>query len=625
MCGITGMYRFTKGSLEKEYFNWCVKDMKRRGPDAQQTWSNDKNYITGFTRLSIRDTSHAADQPMLTDCGNYCISFNGEIYNTNHLKQLLLVYRNHYRTTSDTEVLLYALKHLGIQKTLEAADGIFAFAFYDALTDSLMLARDRMGIKPLYIGVSNEGVVYSSHYNHIINHSFFSKENLNASAISAYLYLGYMPEHNGIINNTMLFPHGYYAVANDAGFSMFEYFSYGAADTQQKNISLDEVLENSVASQLVSDVPVGTFMSGGTDSTLVSYFAHKHAKLQSFTMGISSSSMDETETAKAYAKIFGIENISRQISSADLLKLIHDNTAAFSEPFADYSSIPVLALSAMTREKVTVALSGDGADELFWGYPRNIKSLGFIPLYAHSKINRTAKLLIRKLKYRNAADLSRHLPHKNFTDYYYQSLSITGAAEYLPQIMNETFYDCFFKQKSDGLFSEMNYGVGNMMQLMRQMEMDIHLQRILLKVDRAAMYHSLEVRVPYLSNDMLEYSAGLLYSDCIAGKEGKMNLKKSLITKTNTQLVMQPKKGFTIPVDDWLRKEIRNDVEEKIMNMPTSLSVFFRQKKLQQLLQMHQNKKVNAGWLLWAVYTLVLWHQAHYNSYNKMKEPAVLV
>lgn len=608
------MYLYKRGDLQENYFSWCLSTMRRRGPDRKKIWHNEKNYITAFARLAVRDLSEHGDQPMLSDCKNYCISFNGEIYNTNELIQKLKPYRSCFNSTADTEVLLYALIHLGIENTLSLADGMFAFAFFDIQKNRLVLARDRVGIKPLYVGTGTKGIVYSSQYDHIINHSFFKDECLNEKTVASYLSLGYMPENSGAINNTYLIPHGYYLVAENEKLTTRNYYAYPICTDSIKQ-NLDEVLQKSVTQQLISDVPVGTFMSGGIDSNLVTYFANHHENFQSFTIGVNDDSMNEAKQAAAFANIFHTDHHCRYITPSDLLTLIKDNTAAFTEPFADYSSLPTLLLSEFAKQRITVALSGDGGDEIFWGYPRNIKALNAISLYRSNLATRRLKLVAEKIKRPSSTDVSRHWGYKNFPEYYFSSLWITGAKHWVPEICRvEPVYPFFFLE-SKRLYDE-DTDTMRLMNIVRKMEIDIHLQRILLKVDRASMHYSLEVRVPFLCNSMLDYSLSCTYRDCIKEKHGKLILKNSLAAKTDTSLVFQPKKGFTIPLDTWIRNEIKDDIIEKIMEMPSDLAMLFRKKKLAQLLKEHMEGKYNWGWFIWALYALVNWKTTHINKYK---------
>lgn len=616
MCGIVGVFSY-KDNIENQrpFIDWALNSMHHRGPDSNGVWTNRQNYIAGFVRLSIRDLSENGNQPMISSCGNYVLSFNGEIYNTAPFKTRLEKEGIHFRSTTDTEVLLYALMTWGEEYVLAQFDGLFAFAFYNSQTNMLVLARDRSGIKPLYIGHSLQGLVYSSQYDHIVNHAYIKANELNTGAVGAYLSLGYVPENAGIVDSTFMLPHGYFLRVTNPGFTKHRFFNYSLQPQEKIGRPLEEILEENVKAQLVSDVPVGTFMSGGVDSPLVAYFANKHTRLQSFTIGVDDEKMDESNAAAQYADIFKTDHFCKNITEADLLETIADNTKAFSEPFADFSSIPTLILSKFARQKVTVALSGDGGDELFWGYPRNLRMLKEGMLFKQNKLLRLVNFGTEKITGRARITRRRHFEVNDFPAYYYRSLFITGAEYWLPDLYNEKAEDAFFLQQLYNETDALKVTQQQVMNVLRKLEFDLHLQRILIKIDRASMYHSLEVRVPILSNEMIDYSSSLNFRDCIKNGQGKYNLKELLMGKSNMKLVLQNKKGFVIPIGNWLRNELKKDVEDKILNMPAELSVLFNKKELQKLLTEHNSSKSDWGWLLWSLYSLVNWHAQHRNAF----------
>ena len=496
---------------------------------------------------------------------------------------------------------------------LQNFDGIFAFAFYDKRKNKLILARDRSGIKPLYIGKSDEGLVYSSQYDHIIHHPYIKDNALNAAAIGAYLSLGYVPENSGVVQQTFMLPHGFYCEVNERGLNIFRFYNYQLKSGARLLKDVGAVIDKNVKDQLVSDVPIGTFMSGGVDSPLVSYYAKKYADLKSFNIGVDDPTIDESASASKYASLFHTDHFSKIITEQDLIKTIEDNTKAFTEPFADYSSIPTLVLSKFAKQQVTVALSGDGGDELFWGYPRNVKMLQKGLAFKKSKARRTFDFITERISGANRNTLYRHLQVDDFPSYYYRSLFITGAEQWVPKVLNSKVEDAFFYKDLVQNANEINIDEAGIMDIVRKMEFDIHLQRILLKVDRASMYHSLEVRVPLLSNEMIDFSTGVTYKDCISNGQGKMNLKNLLIEKSNKELVMQPKKGFIIPLGNWIRKELRKDVEDKLMNMPSELAPLFNQKQIALLLKQHMSGTKDWSWFIWAIYSLVNWHRQYRN------------
>ena len=371
MCGIVGyISKSLNFDREKQHISWALSDMKYRGPDDTKIWSDKTNYITGFNRLSIRDLSKSAGQPMVSKCNGYVLSFNGEIYNSDFYKNILLSRGIKFYTTSDTEVLMNALIHLGIEEVLEGFDGIFAFAFYNVKRKTLNIARDRAGIKPLYYGYSQNGLIFSSQYNHIINHPSFVSNSFDVGAIGSFLQFGYMIEGgNSIIQNTSFLPHGNYLTSDGSSLKMVPFWNFPKRASPKTNTKLSDIIALSTNSQLISDVPVGTFMSGGNDSTLVTGFASTFKKgIKTFNVSSENKEYDESRDAKLYSDIFNTNHKSKTISKNDISEFLNINFNSFSEPFADFSSLPTLFLSEFVKKDVTVALSGDGGDELFWGY-----------------------------------------------------------------------------------------------------------------------------------------------------------------------------------------------------------------------------------------------------------------
>ncbi|MDE3237065.1 MAG: asparagine synthase (glutamine-hydrolyzing) [Bacteroidota bacterium] len=619
MCGIVGILQHNSAKQSQESFiQWALETMHHRGPDSNGYWQNDV-YATGFVRLAIRDLTHHGDQPMHSSCGRYVLSFNGEIYNSDIFKEALLKDGVYFNSTSDTEVLLYSLRKWTAQELLPKLNGMFAFAFFDKQEHRLLLARDRVGIKPLYIGWSSDGIVYSSQYDHIINHSFCAAETLDVNAMALYLQLGYVPEGAGIIKNTMLLPHGHYAeITCGEKLAIQKYYTYPYQQEEASVKNLDETLRKSVVRQLVSDVPVGTFMSGGVDSTLVTSYAVQHqSHIQSFTIGVEDKVMDESDAAQAFADIFGTTHHCKFIRETDILNIIDKNFKAYTEPFADFSSLPTLLLSEMARQHVTVALSGDGGDELFWGYPRNKKIIQAAQPYRYNLLIRN--LLFAKEKITSAKKrtvLKRHLLTHDYIHHYYKSIFINGAETWLPQLMNGEVGDPYFLSEVSSAVSDLD-DASLLMNKIRKIETDLHLQRILLKVDRASMYNSLEVRVPLLDNDVINYSTSITYTDCIVHDQGKYNLKQLLSSKTNPSLVFQPKKGFTVPLASWIRNQLKEEITTTVLNMPLHLLQFFNRKTLEQMIVLHMRGEQDNSWILWAIYALIKWDSLHRNKFKK--------
>ena len=272
--------------------------MQHRGPDSNGIWQSN-NYITGFVRLAIRDVSESGSQPMVSSCGKYCITFNGEIYNADDFKQELLQKGVTFKSTTDTEILLYALIHFGLDFVLQHFDGMYAFAFYNTMSNELIIARDRLGIKPLYIGFNGKNdVIFSSQYDHIINYDEIAKEPLDASVIASYLQLGYVAGGLGIVNNTQMLPHGHYVKINQLGYAIQQYYHVVHSNERNDTQLTEQAILSSVESQLISDVPIATFMSGGVDSSLITLLANQIKPLTAFTISTGEATTDEKEKAE---------------------------------------------------------------------------------------------------------------------------------------------------------------------------------------------------------------------------------------------------------------------------------------------------------------------------------------
>lgn len=593
--------------------------MAHRGPDSEGLWDNGKNYLAGFRRLSIRDLSKEANQPMVSDCGNYVLVFNGEIYNTDELIQNLTGKGVSLKTSSDTEILLYNLIYCDLDKVLNDADGIFAFAFFDVKKEELILARDRAGVKPLYVGFSETGLVYSSQYDHITNCPILKSKRISGENIGTYLQLGYMPAGIAVVEDTFLVPHGHFMRISVNSIGQPEpFFQFPIFREQAKTeSSLDTVLEDSVKSQLVSDVPLGTFLSGGVDSPLVTHYASKaKPQLQSYSIGMENVAFDESGNAAFYAEKFNTEHHLRIISEQDLLNTISDNTNAFSEPFSDYSSIPTLILSKLARQKLTVALSGDGGDELFWGYPRNSKIITNFHNISAPKARIFFKILIEKAFGKKRTVTSKELKYADFATYYYNSVFISGASYWVPKILKVK------PTKSPVYFEARDYwesspkDILSATDLVRKIEFDLHLQRILMKVDRSSMFHSLEVRVPVLSKEMLQKSVEYTHFQCFQHGQGKFPLKEMLHRVSGSKKVWEGKKGFGIPLGGWMRNKLKNEMESKVLDMPEELIQFFQKEQLEKMLHQHMQGAKDWSWMIWALYSLVNWYDTHFEKFR---------
>lgn len=615
MCGIVGTYYFKNRNTDKEYIEWCIKTMKHRGPDSNGIWQHN-NYSTGFVRLAIQDISESGNQPMLSNCGNYAITFNGEIYNAFDYKPMLEEKGVVFKSTGDTEIVLYSLIHFGLDFVLQNFDGMYAFAFYNSLTEELIIARDRLGIKPLYVGYNkDESIIFSSQYDHIINYQSIRNEAIDNAVLSNYFQLGFIPDGKAIIANTELLPHGYYMHINKTGAVKHQYFKVYRSTTAIEKLLEADVL-NAAKTQQISDVPLGTFLSGGVDSSYLTLLTNQVKPVTAYTISTDDVATDERERAEWFAAKFNIPHKVTEISGKEIELMINEHINAYTEPFADFSSLPSLLVSKQARKNVTVILSGDGPDELFFGYHRNVKMLSTIKKFLRNKAINTIDYLASKLSITPKIITKELLNAKTFADYYYNTMFIYGSRIWAKKICkNFAPNKAFFCDKiSNDFVKEEN--TDEAINTIWNFEMNIHLQRILIKMDRASMYQSLEVRVPYLNNNILDKAMNCDWHECIENGLGKSNVKKLLSNYTGEDFVNASKKGFDVPMSSWVRTDLYKKMENTFLNMPNELNNLINANTLMQMLNKHNRNEENNGNMLWASFALIEWYKTHRFSYK---------
>lgn len=579
MCGIAGFCNFAGNS--KENIERMKNKMFHRGPDAGGTYfSDEKDVVLGHRRLSIVDLSENGSQPMSSHSGRFVIVFNGEIYNYKEIAEKLL--REHkvtcFKGTSDTEVLLEAFEHYGVKKAISLCKGMFAIALYDQAEKDLYLLRDRVGEKPLYYGRVRNSFVFASELGCISSLDGFENP-INRKVLDLYFQYGYIPAPYSIYEDIYKLEPGT-ILKIKSPFNKWEMETYWsmkeAAKKGQSNLfrgtrqeaadELERLLKNSISQQMIADVPVGAFLSAGIDSsTIVALMQSVHqGKVKSFTIGMEEKSYDEALYAREIAKHLGTEHTELYISKEDALLVIPRLGDMFGEPFADSSQIPTFLVSKMTREHVTVSLSGDGGDELFCGY-RVYDSVERI----WNKM-RAIPYPVRKA----AGGLILHSPlsRKSVYEVKGRYLGAKGPAG-LYEMMNRTeqplaekislFHgECPYKysEYQEGFLEETNHNVMLMDMLM------YHPDDILVKVDRTAMAVSLETRVPMLDKDVVEFAWTLPVCYKKGEDGGKQVLRDVLYRYVPRQMLDRPKKGFSVPVKKWLKEPMLKSWAEDLID-----------------------------------------------------------
>ena len=617
MCGIAG---FT-GIGDENVLKGMIDSIRHRGPDAQVTYF-DHDVALAHARLSILDLRPDGNCPMFTPDKHLAITFNGEIYNYLTLRKELEG-KYIFRTNTDTEVLLYLYKEFGTNM-LTKIMGMFAFAIYDFHTKELFIAKDRMGKKPLYYSMTPSAFVFASELKSVLKHPEIKNE-VNLEAVNQYLTFDYVPTPNSIIKNTYKLEAASYLVVKDNRIIKKE--KYWEYQFQPKSIisfdsakeKLDNLLSKAVSKRLMSDVPLGVFLSGGLDSSAVAYYAQKNSesKIQTFSIGFDDKSYDESDYAKQVASYLQTDHHAQTLTSKNTIDLIDEIYSLVDEPFADASLIPTYFLSKFTRQHVTVALGGDGSDELMAGYPTFVSNYFRQPL-ASLPASLSNLLLHGANKILPASDQNISLDFK--IKQYLRGFQIH------PNHIHQLWLGSFLPQEKRGLFKKDIYqslqdkdGLGiidnhfnSTPSSWSSFDKTIYyycqtylLDDILVKVDRASMYNSLEVRAPFLDTDLVDFLNTLPKEFKQKGLTSKYILKKLMEGKLPNNIIYRSKKGFGIPLSDWIRKDLKNKISEVLFQE----DAYFDQSYIRKIWEEHQTKKFNHRKLIWNLFMLKTWFQ----------------
>ncbi len=589
MCGIAGLLDLERrsGSQELEALGRAMAaTLNHRGPDAHGIWSDaEAGVALGHTRLSIVDLSPAGAQPMVSSCGACVITYNGEIYNAGDLRPELEARGRRFKGHSDTEVLVEAIAEWGVKPTVERLIGMFAFALWDRRTRTLSLVRDRLGIKPLYFGRQNGRVIFASELKAFEVLPDWKPE-LNRDALAAYLRLAYVPSPHSIYRGIDKLAPGHIATIDAEGkVETAAFWSVEKAAERGKgapfNVSdreaidtLELLLGDAVGRRLVADVPLGAFLSGGIDSSTIAAMMRmrSNAAVRTYSIGFMEEGFDEAPHARAVAAHLGTAHTELYVSPAEAREVIPDLPMIYDEPFADSSQIPTYLLSKLTREHVTVALSGDGGDELFAGYTRHrfARLASSMPAPMGRALacglgvagpalwDRVFSLLPAERRPKLAADKMHKAARLFRAGEESGYLSLVSAWDDPDALVNGG------KEPRGPIFDAgIARALPDPLDRMQYLDTITYLpDDILTKVDRASMAVALEVRVPILDHRIVEFSWRLPARFKMRGGKGKWLLRQVLYRHVPKALVERPKSGFAIPLGQWLRGPLRAWAEE---------------------------------------------------------------
>jgi len=637
MCGLVG-YWSSRGS-DALVAEKMATQLQHRGPDSAGVWLDKTvGLVMAHRRLSIIDLSFAGHQPMLSPCGRYVLSYNGEIYNHQDLRAELekeggtFEWRGH----SDTETLLAALRHWGVECALQKLNGMFAFALWDKIENILFLARDRMGEKPLYYGLNGSTFLFGSELKALTKHPDWHGE-IDRDALTLYLRHNCIPSPWSIYKGIKKIPPAHYVVIRECGRMVSEPKCYwdlrqiaekGALDGGKTSAELidelDELLLDSVKRRMMSDVPLGAFLSGGFDSSMVvaAMQAQSDRPIKTFSIGNHEKRFDEAIHAKAIAKHLGTDHTELYVTAQDAMDVIPKLPQIWDEPFSDSSQIPTYLVSQLARKDVVVSLSGDGGDELFAGYNRHVLGKALWD-------NMTMLPLSLRRGLGKGMDFVARLDLDGFRSYLPASLAVPNLADKISKVasaLKAESGELFYKDLTSHWKNPQDLVVGGREPLTiidRQDEMPklsdlrekmIYLDMmsylpddILTKVDRASMAVCLEGRVPLLDHRLVEFSWQVPMEYKYRNGQGKWLLRQVLYRYVPKKLMERPKMGFGVPIEHWLRGSLREWAEELLDEKRLRDEGFFDPIPIRKMWQEHVTGKRRWHYYLWDVLMFQAW------------------
>ena len=615
MCGITG-YTHRRGAFDPERIRASTNTLIHRGPDQQGTYESAEVSL-GAVRLKIIDLT-AGDQPMISEDGNTVLVFNGEIYNHGELRAELEARGEKFRTSSDTEVVLRAFLRWD-KDCFARFRGMFAVAIWSQDARRLVLARDRLGIKPLYFHRRGRDLFFGSELKTIFVHPEVERE-LDLTALQYYLSLNYVPCPRTLVRGIEKLPPGQVLEWRDGDVEIEAYWRLRFDPQRHKSLEgaqdeLDSLLRESVRDHLIADVPVGIWLSGGVDSSTILHYTREMcaSRVKTFSISFAGRSFDETSYIRDIAGRYETEHHELDVSpSLDLPGAIEELAYYSDEPFADAGALPVWFLAALSRKHVTVALSGEGADELFGGYMT----------YAADAYAARAQNIASPIR-RGLLRLLRHWPVSDDKISLEYKLKRFLEGTMLSADESHTYWNGTFsaQQQNDFLIHRNGARVSDLFDhdlpaadeagsLNRYLAFD---QRyyladdILQKVDRMSMAHSLEVRPPFLDHRIVEFAARLPEKMKIDGVQRKVVLKSLMRNKLPPSVLQRRKTGLDIPTHDWLRGTLRPLLMDTLTAGAIDGTKLFRREQIAFFIDQHMERRANLGYHLWGLLILFLW------------------
>ncbi|MCX5701647.1 MAG: asparagine synthase (glutamine-hydrolyzing) [Candidatus Omnitrophica bacterium] len=627
MCGICGFISSKDYSISKQDITLrMLHVIRHRGPDDEGIFVDD-DAVLGIRRLSIIDLS-GGHQPIHNEDGALWIVFNGEIYNFPELREALIKKGHIFYTKTDTEVIIHAYEEYG-KDCVNKLKGMFAFAIWDKGKNELFLARDRFGIKPLYYSEFNGQFIFASEIKAILQFPDFKRE-LDLVALDQYLTFEYVPAPRSIFKKIEKLPAAHCLIYKNKNISIHKYWDIGFSqrcnsinETEAKE-RLSELFNATIKQHLLSDVPLGVFLSGGIDSSTITALTNNFSanRLKTFSIGFKEDSFDESRYIQQISDLYHTEHYHQDFSVKDLLQLLPEAAHFLDEPLGDASFFPTYLLSKFTKQEVTVALSGDGGDELFAGYPtyqahRIAKYYHLIPaVFREHILNR----MIMNLPV-SMSNFSLDFKAKKFISSASFPLGIRhiawmGSFNHLDKI---ELYTPGFKKilgTGDNFKLMNNYfnepGVSGELNKLQYFDIKTYLQDdLLVKTDRASMANSLEVRVPFLDHELVEFVFSLPSKLRLNKLKTKYILKKVASELLPQNIINRKKKGFGIPVAFWIKKSLKESILDNLKEDKIKKDGLFNYGYIKNLLQQHFANKADNRKKIWTIFMFILWRQEY--------------
>ncbi len=623
MCGITGILAFNEiGRMQLIHLENTTRILEKRGPDHHDTFL-DQFVGLGHRRLSIIDTSSAGHQPMTDPSGRYTIIFNGEIYNYRELKKDLVNQGIAFDSSSDTEVLLQLFIKEG-KSCLEKLNGFFAFAIFDKAENSLFIARDRVGIKPLLYYQDEDKFLFASEMKSLLEYGI--PREINEEALRMYLELNYLPAPFTMLKGIRKLEPGHWLTIKGREVNSQQWYHIPKPGEKVFNGNYDDAkktlqgtLDESVMRRLVADVPLGAFLSGGIDSSIVTALASRHVEqLNTFSIGYRDDKFfDETHYAEVVAKKFKTNHTVFSLTQNDLLDHLPDILNYIDDPFADSSALPVYILSKETRKYATVALSGDGADELFSGYNKHaawlrasqgglgnslVKSTGW--LWSMMPKSRSGKI---GNKFRQLERFSKML-NCNVNDRYWFLATFQQLKEVEKLLTNQKIDLTTYNEVKKRYLESVDPSIGSMLYTDCQLVLP---NDMLTKVDLMSMANHLEVRVPFLDHNLIEFVNSLPDDFKINSSLRKRILQDTFREILPLELYNRPKKGFEVPLLSWFKGELQGDLNRTLFNeeLLSSQDIFKPKQVMQLKKRINSYNPADAHAKVWALFVFQHWYK----------------